>query len=635
MYWIYITLKYSNCYYSESILFVSYYVIILVGLKPVKPKYTQLMNKVQPLILLFLTAINFSVISQNLDTWFEKSDYLETPRYDKTIEYCKELEKNASIIKYTSFGISLQGRELPLLIADKNGNFDPVKVRKSGNMVLLIQACIHAGEPDGKDAGFMLLRNLITNKLDPALLDHVTVLFIPIYNVDGHERFGPYNRINQNGPKEMGWRVNAQNMNLNRDYLKADAPETQAWLKLFNNWLPDFFIDCHTTDGADYQYSLTYGAEIYGNLDSSLTKWMKDDFLPEINKRVEKEGYPVFPYIAFKNWGDPRSGLRTWASPPRFSTGYAALQNRAGVLIETHMLKDYKTRVFATYSYLANCLQILNANYKTLKNLNKYADIFSSGEGSADKDFPLKFLSSGDSEMVEFKGVKYQVIKSDLTGGDWIKYSDTPFTYHLPYFNKQKAVETCSIPLAYIIPAEWTDLIRLLDFHSIIYHRLTDTATIKVNTYYLSNPKWQAEPYEGHHPLVSFDKKNIVITQTYPTGTIVVPTSQRNVKLIAHILEPAGPDSYLNWGGFDAIFEQKEYAESYQMERIAREMLQNNPSLRKEFDLKMQSDKAFAQNSWMILNWFYSKSNYWDKSLYIFPIGKVFDNHDFHLLPLK
>jgi len=593
------------------------------------------MKIISLLTFLLLSQISLSCYSQNLDTWFESSGYLETPRYNKTIEFCKELEKHSAQVKYTSFGISPQGRELPLIIVDKNGNFDPLKVHNSGNLILLIQACIHAGEPDGKDAGLMLIRDLVIKKMYPELLNHVTILFIPIYNVDGHERFGQFNRINQNGPKEMGWRVNAQNLNLNRDYLKADAPETQAWLKLFNTWLPDFFIDCHTTDGADYQYTITYGTEINGNLDSSLTQWMRNDFIPFMNSKLENEGYQIFPYIAFRNWGDPRSGLNTWVSPPRFSMGYTAIQNRAGVLIETHMLKNYKTRVYATYSYLKNSLEMLNKSSKTIIKLNKDADNYTGGNEFRKRDYPLKFASDKDSEFIDFKGFKYEVTKSEISGGDWIQYSDTPFNYRLPYFDKQKVIESCSLPIAYVIPAEWIDLIRLLDIHGINYYKLKDSITINISTYHFSNPKWQADPYEGQHPLLSFMKEQLQIQQFYLPGTIVVPLSQRTAKVIAHLLEPSAPDSYLSWGGFDAIFEQKEYSESYVMERIARDMLQKNPNLKKEYESKMHDDQEFAKNSTLILNWFYSKSNYWDQSLNIFPVGKIYDNNTYNLLPMK
>ena len=208
-------------------------------------------------ILLYIKCFLFAQ-DNKLITYYESSGYKETPRYDQTVAYCKLLESNSTMLKFTNFGISPQGRELPLLIVDKNSNFTPEAIKKSGNAVLLVQACIHAGESEGKDAGLTLLRDIITNKKMISLLDHVTILFIPIFNVDGHERFSKYNRINQNGPVEMGWRTTANNLNLNRDYVKADAPEMKDWIKMFNKFNPDFFIDCHTTDGADYQYGKRY-----------------------------------------------------------------------------------------------------------------------------------------------------------------------------------------------------------------------------------------------------------------------------------------------------------------------------------------------------------------------------------------
>jgi len=170
-----------------------------------------------------------------------------------------------------------------------------------------VQACIHPGESEGKDAMLMLLRDMVIDKKNTHLLDHISILFIPVFNVDGHERFGPYNRINQNGPKEMGWRVTANNLNLNRDFLKAETPEMKAWLKMFNKWLPDFFIDTHTTDGADYQYVLTYLMEIFGNMDDGLTNWCKNRFLPDMTGKMESRGFPVFPYIGFRDWHNPKA----------------------------------------------------------------------------------------------------------------------------------------------------------------------------------------------------------------------------------------------------------------------------------------------------------------------------------------
>jgi murein tripeptide amidase MpaA len=276
-----------------------------------------------------IIATSFSQVS-NL-TPYEQSGCKSTPRYTQTMAYCRQLQAASPCLKMESMGKSPQGRDIQLLIVDRNHNFTPAAVRKSGNIVLMVQACIHAGEPDGKDAGLMLLRDMLINGKNKALLDHVTLLFIPIFNVDGHERFGPFNRINQNGPVEMGWRTSAQNLNLNRDYLKADAPEMQDLIKNIVLWNPDFFIDCHVTDGADYQYKLTYSLELGGNMEAGLTTWTRDYFEKNLLSLLDKDNTPAFPYVEFRNWHDPRSGLYLTPSSPMYSQGYSErLQDQGG-----------------------------------------------------------------------------------------------------------------------------------------------------------------------------------------------------------------------------------------------------------------------------------------------------------------
>jgi hypothetical protein len=581
------------------------------------------------IICTFIFLILISYTQSQPDPWlthYEKSNYLETAGYDEVIRYSKMLAQVSPWVHYMSFGTSPQGREIPLLIFDKNGNFDPETVRASGNIVLLIEAGIHPGEADGTDAVLMLMRDMIIKKKLFHLLDNVTFLFIPAFNVDGLARFGPFNRINQNGPKEMGWRATAQNLNLNRDFLKADAPEMHAWLKLFNRWLPDFFVDCHTTDGADYQYVLTYMLEIFGNMDIDLTKWQKDIYLPYVKSEMDKTGLPVFQYVSFRRWHDPRSGLISGVSPPRLSHGYTALQNRPSLLIETHSLKQHKIRVEATYYMLQYTAELLNKEYKTVKQLISTADAFAASKKFREEPFPVSFRrSSGDSVMVEFKGVEYTAERSDLTGGYWFKYSDRPKTYVLPWFNKPEPEMKVKLPEAYIIPPEWTEVIERLKMHGIKLDYLKEPAEISVETYLFKNPKWRQAPYESRHPMTNIEYEVIDEKRIYPKGSVVIDMNQRSARVIAHILEPKAKDSYTYWGFFDVIFEQKEYGETYVMEGIAREMLKKDKALKREFERKKAEDKNFAQSQWDMMNWFYSKTQYRDQKKDKYPVGKIYD----------
>jgi len=580
-------------------------------------------------------------------TLYEKSGTLETPRYQETIDYCKQLAKGSKMVTYTTFGRSPQGRDLPLLILDKDGLSNPDDIHSAGRTLLLIQACIHAGECEGKDAGLMLIRDLAIADArpsfqDPAtvthdqnsgipdritgLLDHVSILFIPIFNVDGHERFGPFNRINQNGPREMGWRTTANNLNLNRDYLKADAPEMKAWLQMFNRWIPDFFIDSHTTDGADYQYVLTYLMEIYGDMDAGLTNWSENTFISQMQSHLNKSGYPVFPYVDFRNWHDPRSGLITGVTPPMLSQGYTALRNRPGLLLETHMLKPYRQRVESTYACMLTTIEILYKESDNLHKLIKAADQFVSSPKFLNAEFPLEFETSiADSSMVDFLGFDYTAEKSDLSGGAWFKYSNKNATFTLPYFSNARVVSSVKLPYAYVIPAEWNAVIDRLKIHGIKVWELSKDATITVRSYRFKNPAWQQNPYEGRHPMTHIECEEMEDTISFPAGSAVVEVMQQAGRIIPHILEPKGDGSYVYWGFFDAIFEQKEYGESYVIETMAREMMTKNPVLRQEFEAKKLADSTFAKNPQLILNWFYGKSPYADKRKMVYPVGKIYD----------
>jgi hypothetical protein len=594
--------------------------------------------------ILLISGLLFlhTAMAQQIDwrTFYEHSGKLETPRYEATIDYCRQLARGSKMITFSTIGRSAQGRELPLLILDRQGLSDPAAIHASGRTILLIQACIHAGESEGKDAGLMLFRDLAiedagygtrdtgSHILHPAsaLLDNVSIIFIPILNVDGHERFGPYNRINQNGPKEMGWRTTANNLNLNRDFLKADSPEIQAWLRMFNTWMPDFFIDSHTTDGADYQYVLTYLMEIYGDMDEGLTVWSKDTFIRQMQAHMNGGGYPVFPYVGFRTWHDPRSGLITEVAPPMLSQGYTALRNRPGLLIETHMLKPYQQRVEGTYECIRTTLEILNKESKTLNALIRTADQFVCSESFLKAPFPLQFETrKDDSVMVDFLGIEYNVVKSDLSGGDWFKYGNKPVTMNIPYFFMTRPVSTIKLPYAYIIPAEWITVIDRLKIHGIKVSELTHDASVKISTCRFKNPKWQQNPYEGRHPMTNIEYDDLEETRLFPAGSVLVEVMQPAGRIIPHILEPKGSGSFLYWGFFDATFEQKEYGESYVIERMAREMLANDPVLKREFEQKKAADTTFAKNPQFILNWFYNQSPFVDKRKMIYPVGKIFD----------
>jgi len=480
----------------------------------------------------------------------------------------------------------------------------------------------------------VLLRDMVEKPYVAAeLLDRVTLLFVPIFNVDGHERRSPYGRVNQNGPEEMGWRVTAQNLNLNRDYVKADTPEMRAWLALFNAWLPDFFIDIHSTDGADYQYSMTYSLETRGNMDPGLTEWTIA-YEDKMNEAMAEARDPMHPYVAFREWHDPRSGLRAWAASPRFSQGYTALQNRPGLLIEAHMLKDYGTRVRSAQRLVTYSMYWLNAEAQRLRKLVTAADQATADPEFRSEPFPLDFALTENALKVSFAGVAYDSVTSEVTGGQYYRFTGEPETMELDFFGELAPSVEVRLPEAYIIPPEWTVAIDRLKTHGVAFRRLVAPAELEVRTWKFSEAEWQQRPYEGHHP-VTFTATPLSETRVFPAGSVVVDLNQRTARVAAHLLEPQGPDSLVKWGFFDAVFERVEYVESYVIEEMIPGMLAENPELATELAERKAADPEFAADPSAIRYWFYSKTPYFDQRVGIYPIGSLDSREVVDGLPLE
>lgn len=587
-------------------------------------------------------AIGNSIMGQSVSppsppewqTPAEKTDYRETPRYDETMAYCEKLDAGSPLIRFTRFGRSGEGRPLPLVIAATGGTFTPEAARKAGKAIVLVQACIHPGEPDGKDAGLALLRDIAITKTRPGLLDKIVLLFIPIYNTDGHERFSPYNRINQNGPAESGWRGTTSNLNLNRDYMKADAPETRAWLDMWTDWNPDLFIDCHVTDGADFRYNITYQYEHHDNAPPSVRDWMKEVIEGRAVPASEADGNLLTTYLVFKDNRDFTQGIVSFIGPPRFSTGYTPLRNRPGLLIETHMLKDFRSRVRGTYDLLRHTLEEVNRDPASLLRAVRLADEQTIADGSAynpSRRYALRFELTDKSTPFQLKAVEYRTELSDVSGAVRVIYGTKPVDMTVPLFDDLRTTVSVTTPLYYIIPPQWRDVIGVLRAHGIRLRRLAQATTVEVESYRFSEVKWATASFEGH-VMPTFKSEVTREKRAYPAGSVVVPMAQTAGRVALYLLEPDAPDSFVAWGFFNPIFEEKEYAEDYVMEKIAREMLARDENLRREFEQRVANDPKFAGSASERLRFFYMRSPFWDKQINLYPVGRVTTRLDEKLL---
>jgi Zinc carboxypeptidase len=558
-------------------------------------------------------------------THAESTDYRETPNYSDTVAFARRLAHASPVIDCESFGFSGQGRELPLVIASETGTFTPAAAQAQGKAVVLIQACIHAGEPDGKDAGFALLRDIAITKSAAGILENVVLLFIPIYNTDGHERSSPYNRINQNGPIDMGWRTTSTYQNLNRDYMKADTPETRAWLRLWDQWQPDLFIDCHVTDGADYRCNITYHHEHHAGVDTAVLEWERDVFGGRVAPATEAAGNVISWYLEFIDNRDLPLGTRDFNGSPRFSTGYVPVRNRPGILIETHMIKDYRSRVTGTYDFLRAALSEVNRDPERLRQLGREADartVAAGREFDPAERYPLDFELTDEITPFELKAFQYETEHSEVSGDLRVIYGREPLDLTVPMYQTFTVTKAVAPPLSYIVPMEWTEVIGVLKAHGVEMKTLAEAAPIRIERYRFTDVIWPQGPFEGRH-MPRFDVERTMETVVFPAGSVIVPMAQTRGRLILNLLEPEAPDSLARWGFFNAIFEEKEYGEHYVLEALAREMMANDPALKQEFEERLAMDAEFAASPHERLRFFHKRSPYWDPQMNVYPVGRI------------
>jgi hypothetical protein len=423
----------------------------------------------------------------------------------------------------------------------------------------------------------------------------------------------------------MGWRTTTAYLNLNRDYMKADAPETRAWLQLWNNWKPDLFIDCHVTDGADYRYNITYHHEHHEGVPPSVLAWERDVFDKRVPPQVEAAGNVVSWYLEFKDNRDLTKGIVDFSGSPRFSTGYAPLRNRPGILIETHMLKEYEPRVRGTYDLLRFALEEANRDPESLIDAGRVADEKAASEDQTYdplRTYPLTFELTDKAIPYQLKAVEYHTEQSRVSGALRVIFETTPLDLTVPLYNDFKPKVLVAPPLYYIVPPQWKDVIEVLQAHGLRMQRTAESASLEIEGYRFTDVALPSFSFEGRS-MPSFKTELVSERRAFPAGSVIVPMAQPGARVAIQLLEPQAPDSFVAWGFFNAIFEQKEYSEDYVSEKLAREMMEQNPELRSEFEQRLASDPKFAASPHERLQFFYRRSPYWDPELNLYPVGRI------------
>jgi len=558
-----------------------------------------------------------SLIAASNDPWItpsEKSGLTTTPDYDATVAWLRKLVSASQQLKMVSIGTSPEGREIWMVIASKEGSSTPEGLRRNGRPTVLAHSGIHSGEIDGKDAGMMLLRDITVRGLEKRLLDRANFLFIPILSVDAHERASRYSRINQRGPEVSGWRNNARNMNLNRDYAKADTVEIRSLIAAIRRWDPDLYLDLHVTDGADYQYDITYGFNS-GAWSPAIGEWLTSTLSPKFDYDLAAWGHIPGPLI-FNVADDFSKGISGWISPPRFSTGYGDAIHLPTVLVENHSLKPYRQRVLGTYILLRSALESVGDSAQSLR-----AAIDADMKRRAES-IPLSWrVPESGPEKIEIQSIRSRQRLSEITGSMVTDWLGEPETITVDYHVASEVATSVTRPKAWWVPPAWPEVIDRLDAHGIRYERITAPRDVEVEMYRLVDPKIETSPMEGHARVTSGLQPERR-TWRFPTNSLRVPADQALGTLAAILLEPASTDSFFQWGFMLEVLSRTEYVESYVMEPMARRMLEANPALRAEFEEKLRTDVAFRGNPNARLQWFYEKTPWLDERWKLYPIGR-------------
>jgi hypothetical protein len=558
-----------------------------------------------------------------LETVAEQSKFLRTGRYDEVQRLCAAYARTwPDLVKCVEFGRTPEGRPMLALVASRSGALDPKETGRRGLPVMLMQGGIHAGEIDGKDAGFLALRELLGDK--SALQDFVLV-FVPVFNVDGHERFGHWNRPNQIGPEEMGWRATAQNLNLNRDYMKADAPEMHAMLGLLNAWDPVLYVDMHVTDGANFQHDVSNTIDPLYSGDPALHPVAKA-LVTELNSKIAAMGsQPLDFYPEFVKEDDPDSGFALNVYSPRFSNGYWALHNRFALLLETHSWKNYATRVRVTHNIIMTLADMMSREGSGWRAQTLAADTRAAQELGG-QTVTLDFENGPHVTTIDFLGYAYTRKHSDISGAVATFYDATkPTVWHVPLRDTIVAKTEAQAPRGgYIVTAanaEW--LGQKLALHGVRFEKLAhETGSAAVETFRATKVTFSTEAFEGH-TMLTFEGAWAPEKRAISAGSLFVPIAQPNARLVVALLEPRGVDSLAAWGFFDSAFEQKEWMEPYVAEQVASEMLARDPKVAAAFKKRLAEDPKFAADPDARLDYFYRLSPSWDERLNLYPVYRV------------
>lgn len=549
-------------------------------------------------------------------TPFEKSQGKASSTYAEAIAWYQQLDQSSEQVSLLEYGLTDVGKPLNLLVISKDGISDPTEIDRSNKRVLLINNAIHPGEPCGVDACMMLARDLIQNAEMNQLLDEVVIAIIPLYNIGGALNRGSYSRTNQQGPEAYGFRGNARNYDLNRDFIKTDTRNAKSFSEIFQAWLPDVFIDTHTTNGADYPAVLTYIETQPDKINPNVASYMQEQMIPALEAHMQANQKEMCRYVYSRN--TPDDGIAAFLDLPRYSSGYTALFQTMSFITEAHMLKPFAERVEATYTFLEGMIHFMDQNSAAIRKIiNNARD-----EAKRQDNFDIAWSIDMEAvEEIDFHGYKAAYKKSEVSGAERLYYNrKKDYTKTIPWLAHYQAVAQVNKPNAYIVPqAQWAAIERLT-LNKVEMQTLTEDITLEVESYYIRDLKSSKQSYEGHFMHQDFKLETQVQEVAFYAGDKVIFTNQWRNPYLVHVLEPMAQDAFFRWNFFDGILMQKEYFSSYVFEDEAAQILKDDPALKAEFEQKKKEDDEFADSPRAQLNFIYLRSPHYENTHQRYPI---------------
>jgi hypothetical protein len=586
--------------------------------------------------IFFFGNCSTNTITEDVITLNYSND--ETPSYYEAIEMYQKLADSFKEAKLIEYGVTDAGKPLHLFVISKNKDFNPESIKRDGKTVVLINNGIHPGEPCGIDASLQFANDILLNKNDlQVTLDNTVLCIIPIYNVGGALNRSHYHRTGHTSPKESGFRGNAQNLDLNRDFVKCDTKNAVTFTTIFQEWKPDVFLDTHTTNGSDHQYAQTLIAPQHNSMHPVHGKFLTDVMLPELYENMKKGNYELIPYVipyskSSENYYDrsPKNGILSYIQTPKFSSGYTQLFNCLGFMTENHIYKTYYDRVMSAYDFIAELLIFTNKHsQEIIKNRKQVDELISKQE-----DFHLTYtLDTTKYDKIEFKGYETSISKSPVTGVERFGYDvSKPFTKEIKYYDYYNPTLTIKKPVYYVIPQAWDKVIERFKLNKIEMERLSKDVSLEVEVYYIEKFENERRQNNGHHVHRKVEVRKDTQEIDYYKGDYIVEVNQASNRYIVEMLEPQSPDAFFAWNFFDSCLESREYFSSYGFEANALQYLNDHPDFKAGFDKKRQEDPEFAKNHRAQMAYIYTNTEWNETSRKRYPVARINNKIDLPLL---